>query len=865
MTAVLEPVAPLLGSTTPRLGTPPLVDGPPGPCGCGCALTPASSLGFEAEAFAIQVLSIALLPWQRHWLIHALELRPDGGYRFRTVLTLVGRQNGKTTLCKVLALWAMYLGHARMVLGAAQSLDIAREAWAGAVELAEDVPDLADEIAPNGIRRANGEQCLTLSSGARYRIAAATRGAGRGLSVDLLVLDELREQRNTDAWAALSKTTMARPRALIVGISNAGDDESVVLNALRSAALAGADDTIGLFEWSAPDGCELDDMHAVAQACPGLGRTITESAVRSALATDTPAVFRCLDVSTQILTARGWSNMGALTVGDQVKGTSGAWVDVVGISPTHHGKPCYRITFNDGRSIVCDEEHLWTVRDRRRPRAELETLRTVDLIERGVTYRNPSMAYDVRNFALPEVAPLDGPDVALPLDPYLLGLWLGDGAMRNANVFVEDRDVEHVVETLRSRDVDVIRQARDSAHCYRLSTQVRGRRGNVTAALHELGVHSNKHVPDLYLTASQEQRLWLLRGLMDSDDGTVSARSGRCVFTNTNDKLVTGVRTLIRSLGWKTSDREPGRYGLEHWLPRFDVSFTVRPDQAVPVTIPRKAANIRAARAGHRDVRPVTIVSIEPVPSVPVRCIEVDAPDSLFLAGDLVPTHNTEVLCQHVEALDAAVDPAGWEACADRTGSLESVRERLVLCVDVAPDGRHVTLVGSAPLDDGRVRSEVMGAWTSTEDARAGTRTSPSLLSIIAKVRPRAVGYFPSGPGAVFGVDLAEQHGVTIGQLTLRKDALQPYAPGLVELTGSTVPELCQTAADLVQSRQALHPDDPLLNAHVAGSQRHRLGDGWRFARKGVGHVDAAYAWAGSVHLARSLPLPAPPPRSQVF
>jgi hypothetical protein len=289
------------GRTVPRLYTRPLVTGEPGPCGCGCALTDTTSLGFQAIAFAETVAAVALLPWQRWWLIHALELLPDGSFRFRTIITLVARQQGKTWLLKVLALWSMYLGVARMVLGSAQSLDIARESWQGAVEMAADQPELAAEVAD--VRRANGEQCLTLTNRARYRITASTGKAGRGLSVDLLILDELREHRDWAAWAALSKTTMARPNALTVCISNAGDDKSVVLNQLRDAAMRGItagasgevmeDDGLALFEWSAPEGCELSDPSGWAQAMPGLGHgTITEAAVRSALATDSPAVFR---------------------------------------------------------------------------------------------------------------------------------------------------------------------------------------------------------------------------------------------------------------------------------------------------------------------------------------------------------------------------------------------------------------------------------------------------------------------------------------------------------------------------------------------------------------------------------------------
>lgn len=271
----------LLGRREPRLFTEP-----------ARRLTRKSTLGYEAAEFASEVLGVELLPWQRWWLLHALEVDEQGDFRFRVVLTLVARQNGKTTLLKILALWAMYTGRARLVLGAAQSLDIARESWQGAVDIAQEDPELDAEV--ESVRLVNGQQEFRLHNGARYRIAATTRKAGRGLSVDLLILDELREHRSWEAWGALSKTTQARPNALIVPLSNAGDDESVVLNQLREVALAGSDPSIALFEWSAPDGCELDDRAAWAQANPALGHRngISEQAVASSMSTDPPATFR---------------------------------------------------------------------------------------------------------------------------------------------------------------------------------------------------------------------------------------------------------------------------------------------------------------------------------------------------------------------------------------------------------------------------------------------------------------------------------------------------------------------------------------------------------------------------------------------
>jgi hypothetical protein len=269
----------LVGLPRPRLWTPPLRQ-----------LTRRTSRGYEVADFAEKVLGEPLLPWQRWLMIHGLELDTDGRFRFRTVLVLVARQNGKTRVISVASLWRMYLDSARLVLSAAQDLSFAREVWQDAISLVRSVPDLSGEL--NVVRARNGDEWFSLANGARWKITATNDRAGRGLSVDQLDFDELRTQTKWDAWSALSKTTQARRSGLTWCVSNAGDDRSVVLNGLRDAALSGRDDSIGLFEWSAPDGCDLDDPAAWRQANPGLGHLIDERAIRSSLGTDPPEVFR---------------------------------------------------------------------------------------------------------------------------------------------------------------------------------------------------------------------------------------------------------------------------------------------------------------------------------------------------------------------------------------------------------------------------------------------------------------------------------------------------------------------------------------------------------------------------------------------
>lgn len=461
------PAKPLLGSERPRLFTPPLR-----------RLSRATSRGYEVIDFAEHVLGEPLLPWERWLAIHALELTPDGRPRFRVVIVLVARQNGKTHTNRVITLWRLFVDGARLVLGVGQDVSLAREVWNGCIESIHGVPVLAAEL--ETIRRTNGDEWFRLASGARYKISAASRSAGRGLSVDHLNFEELREQRKWDAWGALSKTTMARPDAMTWCFSNAGDDESVVLNHLRESALAGRDPSIGLFEWSAADGCALDDRKAWAQANPGLGYVISEQAIASALATDPPAVFR------------------------------------------------------------------------------------------------------------------------------------------------------------------------------------------------------------------------------------------------------------------------------------------------------------------------------------------------------------TEVLCQRVDVLDSAISLGAWRDSTDPQGSLEPYRDKAVMCVDVAPDGAHVALVAAAPIEDGRVRVEVIRAWDSTDAARF------ELGDVLDRAKPRLEAWFPSGPAAALGPVLR--------------------ARGAHEIKGAQVAEACQSFADLVAGRRVVHPGDPLLDAHVAGARRLDQGDGWRFVRRGAGHVDAAYAAAGAVHALLTVP-----------
>ena len=247
-------------------------------------LTPRTSYGYAVIHFAAYVLGRPLDPWQQWLVIHLGELLPDGRPRFRQVLVIVARQNGKTYLCQVLSLFWMFVERQPFVFGTSTTLEQAKKAWQGAVTMAEKTPALADQLAVNHKRIGNGQQDFWNKDGAHYMIGAADRKGGRGDSIDRAIGDELREQHAWDAYQAAYNAMNGRPAAQVVYITNQGDARSVVLNSLRASALDefGLERPIGIFEWSAPPGSHPTDVNAHAAANPQYGRRMDPEVIIAA-------------------------------------------------------------------------------------------------------------------------------------------------------------------------------------------------------------------------------------------------------------------------------------------------------------------------------------------------------------------------------------------------------------------------------------------------------------------------------------------------------------------------------------------------------------------------------------------------------
>ena len=287
----------MFGKTEPRIYTPPLRK-----------LTPKTSLGFAAIAYAKEILEMELYPWQEWELIHSLEIVGDldkeWRFRFRVVVDMISRQNGKTVLSKVKASFFLNVLGVENIFGTSLSMDKAEETWEAVIEDQETIPALAKEI--KNVARRNGGKKLVLNGNRTYKVGAPTRRAGRGDSNDVVILDEIREQRDWETWSAAVASTTAKPNGIILGFSNAGDPDSVVLRQVRSIAMERINgtkagdfggevdgDTLGWFEWSAPEGAATDDMEALAQANPALGYgKLTERALLSNRATFPESKFR---------------------------------------------------------------------------------------------------------------------------------------------------------------------------------------------------------------------------------------------------------------------------------------------------------------------------------------------------------------------------------------------------------------------------------------------------------------------------------------------------------------------------------------------------------------------------------------------
>ena len=313
--------------------------------------------------------------------------------------------------------------------------------------------------------------------------------------------------------------------------------------------------------------------------------------------------YKGLERSTLIPTPTGWTTMGEIQIGDKLFAQDGSVCSVTGKSQVKH-LPCYEITFDDKTSVKCDNEHLWT-------------LSNGNVVEVTKLKKNDYISV---------AKPLQLQEADLPIDPYVFGLWLADGKHTSSEITKPD---DFIWEEIKRSGYELGVEQNTACRCQ----TVKG----IRRQLIELDVLGNKHIPQIYMRASFNQRLALLQGIMDGD-GSVNVSRKQVVLNTTNPDLAKQYHELALSLGQRatltdTLGKGFGKLCVVYWI-------IFRPNGIMPFRLPRKAEKCKDFGPGRSASR--RVVSVKEIPSVETQCIAVDSKDRTFLCTEhFIPTHNT--------------------------------------------------------------------------------------------------------------------------------------------------------------------------------------------------------------------------------
>lgn len=407
------------------------------------------------------------------------------------------------------------------------------------------------------------------------------------------------------------------------------------------------DDPLGFALWAYPwrvKGTRLEEAELEkwqVQVLDTLGKQIRArvSPIRIGVASG-HGIGKAQPGSLLIDTPTGQRRFGDLEVGDTVFGSDGR---AVRVTSTHEQGviPVYRVGFDDKSSTVACADHLWSVRgrnDRRRNLPNWRVRSTQDLLNKGVKRKNGRAS--ARQWEIPMSGAAQYSTQWVPVDPYTLGAWLGDGRRRGSQTTNLDLEVPTTIEKAGYRVTS--KTTRSKARDYNVGNLIIGLRH---AGVSDLGSHE-RYVPAAYKENVATVRSAVLRGLLDTD-GYVTP-TGAVIFSSSSPRLAADVAWLGRSLGGKIvehspapsyrvatdGERIPGR-------PCHNVTLTM-PDGFKCFEIKRKMARVRPTTQKRYLAR--WIDSIEPAGEEDCRCITVDAEDGLYLTNDFIVTHNTGLM-----------------------------------------------------------------------------------------------------------------------------------------------------------------------------------------------------------------------------
>lgn len=358
---------------------------------------------------------------------------------------------------------------------------------------------------------------------------------------------------------------------------------------------------------------------------------------------------KALSLDTRIPTPTGWKTMGELKVGDYVFARNGKPTKIV-LESEIFNKKMYLVTFEDGTSIKASADHLWTVQTKRSRRSARENPKHKYAARDGwFECDTESMAKDfihVRKdgkgneykYRVPMPNAVEYGEKELPIDPYTFGIWLGDGGSQDTRVTCADEDKEEAMAIVRSFGHSVKWEEHSNrAGCYTLDVVGHAQQNPFRNKLRKLGVFGNKHIPEIYMHSSVEQRLLLLQGLMDTD-GSCDKR-GECEFAQKNPVLTYQVLELIRSLGIKANIKNRDTQCNGKMCNSYRVTFFT--DKTMPCfRLKRKYERLKDQLNFRMDSK--SIINVEEIPVEPSKCIMVEDSEHLYLAGDgFTATHNT--------------------------------------------------------------------------------------------------------------------------------------------------------------------------------------------------------------------------------
>lgn len=366
---------------------------------------------------------------------------------------------------------------------------------------------------------------------------------------------------------------------------------------------------------------------------------------------------KALALDTPIPTPNGWTNMGSLKIGDHVFDEGGKPVKIVRMSQIFTGHKCYKVLFEDGESITADAEHIWPVESKNSKKTRGYKLKSSRKLLRP-EYRNSSGYFNTtteemaRNFKrvrrdgkgieytyrVPMNRAIEYSNRDLPINPYLLGVWIGNGESAGSRISIGANELEEMLFHIE-RSGGMVISVKDSKTCKRV--RITQEKSCLQTELRKLNLIRNKHIPDIFLQASVQQRLELLKGLMDTDG--YCSRAGQCQFVQKNKKTVEGISELLSSLGIKHTIKEKiptcnGKkcdkvYVVHFWTDKEHSCFKLS----------RKHDRLKEKLS--KRMQNKSIIDIEEIQSVPTKCIGVDTPSSLYLAGKrMTVTHNTPLV-----------------------------------------------------------------------------------------------------------------------------------------------------------------------------------------------------------------------------